>query len=184
MRVVMAGVAGVGKSTILDIVSKKTQYDVINYGTLMFEMARELNLVEDRDQIRKLSVDTQVNLQKKASNVIGKMDNVIVDTHMAIRSPKGYLPGLPEWVVRELKVSSYFLIEADPKIIKERRSRDLTRHRDEDTIEMINEHQHVNRYFAIAYSVYTGATISFIDNPEGKPEIPSEAIVKSLMPHD
>ncbi|MHB8396147.1 MAG: adenylate kinase [Thermoplasmataceae archaeon] len=184
MRVVMAGVAGVGKSTILALVSKKTQYDVVNYGTLMFEMAKELNLVTNRDELRKLSVDTQVNLQKKASAVIGKMDNVIIDTHMAIKSPKGYLPGLPEWVVRELKVSSYFLIEADPTVIKERRSRDSSRNRDEDSIEMIAEHQHVNRYFAVAYSVFTGATISFIDNPEGNPEIPSDIIIRSLVSHE
>ncbi|MCL4328802.1 MAG: adenylate kinase [Candidatus Thermoplasmatota archaeon] len=184
MRAVMAGVAGVGKSTVLGIVSKKIQYDVVNYGTLMFEMAKELNLVADRDQIRKLSVDTQINLQKKASSIIGKMDNVIIDTHMAIRSPKGYLPGLPEWVVRELKVSSYFLIESDPALIKERRSRDDNRKRDSDTVEEIAEHQMVNRYFAVAYSVFTGATIRFVDNPEGKPENPSDIIVQSLVQHD
>ncbi len=36
MRVVISGVAGVGKSTVLAIVSKQTHYDIINYGTLMF----------------------------------------------------------------------------------------------------------------------------------------------------
>lgn len=59
MRVVISGVAGVGKSTVLEIVSKSTQYDIVNYGTLMFEMARELNLVQNRDELRKLAVDTQ-----------------------------------------------------------------------------------------------------------------------------
>jgi adenylate kinase len=180
MRVVISGVAGVGKSTVLEIVSKGTQYDVVNYGTLMFEMARELNLVQNRDELRKLAIDTQINLQKKASSAIGKMDNVIIDTHMAIRSPKGYLPGLPEWVVRELRVSMFFLLEADSRLIRSRRMKDPTRHRDNETEEEISEHQSVNRYYAVAYSVFTGATVNFVVNPEGTPDFAANKIIKEL----
>lgn len=180
MRVVIAGVAGVGKSTVLDLVSKRSQYDIVNYGTLMFEMAKEIKLIENRDQLRKLPVDTQINLQKKASAAIGKMDNVIIDTHMSIKSPNGYLPGLPEWVIRELKVSAYYLIEADPDLVLRRRSKDVTRNRDADSEQDIMTHQHVNRYFAVAYSVYSGATVSFVNNPEGKPEEAAELIIGGL----
>ena len=184
MRVVIAGVAGVGKSTVLDLVSKGTDYDIINFGTLMFEMARDINLVSNRDELRKLNVDTQINLQKKASAAIGKMDNVIVDTHLSIKSPRGYLPGLPEWVIRELKIAAYFLIEADSALISGRRNMDSTRVRDEDSEPSIREHQEVNRYYAAAYSVYTGATVNFIENPEGKPNIAADNIIKRLMPDD
>lgn len=184
MRVVIAGVAGVGKSTVLDLVSKGTNYDVVNFGTLMFEMAQEIGLVSSRDELRKLGVDTQINLQKKASSAIGKMDYVIIDTHMAIKSPKGFLPGLPEWVIRELKVSSYFLIEADPNLIKMRRNSDDSRMRDEDSVEQIREHQEINRYYAVAYSVYTGATVNFIENPQDKAEIAADNIIRRLMLSD
>lgn len=182
MRVVITGVAGVGKSTVLDLVKKKTEYEIINFGTLMFEMAKEISIVSNRDELRRLPVDTQINLQKKASAAIGKMDNVVVDTHMTIRTPDGYMPGLPEWVIRELKVSSYFLIEADSALIQGRRNADPSRKRDEDTFESIREHQEVNRYYAAAYSVYTGATVSFLENIEGKPEIAAQNIVRRLMP--
>lgn len=182
MRVVITGVAGVGKSTVLDIVRKNTDYEIINFGTLMFEMAKDVNLVKDRDELRKLPVDTQINLQKKASAAIGKMDNVVVDTHMTIKTPNGYMPGLPEWVIRELKVSSYFLIEADPDLILKRRNLDPTRKRDEDTVENIKEHQAINRSYAAANSVYTGATVSFLQNEEGKPEIAAHNIVRRLNP--
>lgn len=180
MRAVIAGVAGVGKSTVLELVSKRSHYDIVNYGTLMYEMAKEIKLVEDRDELRKLSVNTQINLQKKASSAIGKMDNVIIDTHMSIKSPNGYLPGLPDWVLRELKVSAYFLVEADPDLIYERRSNDPTRKRDEDTRDDIVEHQTVNRGYAIAYSVYTGATVMFVNNPEGDPGYAADRILKVL----
>ncbi len=173
-----------GKSTVLELVRKRTNYDIINFGTLMFEMARSIDLVRDRDELRKLPVDTQINLQKKASAAIGKMDNVIIDTHMTIKTPDGYLPGLPEWVIRELKVSAYYLIEADPDQILKRRNLDSTRRRDSDTVEDIREHQEVNRYYASSYSVYTGATIRFILNVDGKPDIAAENIVRRLMPHD
>jgi len=33
MRVVISGVAGVGKSTVLEIVKKRSNYDIINFGT-------------------------------------------------------------------------------------------------------------------------------------------------------
>ncbi|MCL4334716.1 MAG: adenylate kinase [Candidatus Thermoplasmatota archaeon] len=180
MRIIIAGVMGVGKTTVLELVSKKSQYDVISYGTLMFELAKEINLVENRDQLRKLPVDTQINLQKKASSAIGRMDNVIIDTHMSIKSPNGFLPGLPEWVLRELKVSAFYLVEADPKLILERRRRDGTRNRDNDTIEDITNQQNINRYYAVAYSVYTGATVMFVNNPEGSPEIAAGKILEGL----
>ncbi len=104
--------------------AKRSKYEIVNFGTLMFEMAKDIGLVSNRDEIRKLPVDTQINLQKKASSAIGRMDDVIVDTHMSIKSKNGYLPGLPEWVLRELKIASYFLIEADPVLIKRRREMD------------------------------------------------------------
>ncbi len=180
MRVVISGIPGVGKSTILDMVSKKSMYEIINFGSLMFDMARDLDLVKSRDDIRKLDVDTQRNLQKKTSNQLGKMDNIIIDTHMSIKSRAGYLPGLPAWVLTELMVSSYFLIESSPAEIKRRRDNDPTRSRDEDTVDDIEEHQQVNRYYAVAYSVYSGATIKYIYNPDNHPEIAAENILRGL----
>ncbi|AAT43249.1 adenylate kinase [Picrophilus oshimae] len=180
MRVVIAGVAGVGKSTVLDIVSSRSGYTVKNFGSVMLDLAISSNLVKDRDEIRKLPVERQIELQRSASQKLGTMDNIIIDTHMSIKSPGGYLPGLPEWVLRELNVSSYFLIEADPKEIKKRREEDPTRHRDDDTIDDIYEHQMVNRQFAISYSVFSGATVNFITNPTGHPELAAENIIRRL----
>ncbi len=180
MRVVISGIPGVGKSTVLDLVSKKSQYEIINFGTLMFDMAKDLELVNSRDDIRKLDIDTQKDLQKKASNKLGNMDNIIIDTHMSIKSPSGYLPGLPLWVLTELMVSAYFLIESKPEEIESRRYNDKERKRDDDTVEDINEHQQVNRYYAAAYSIYSGATIKFIYNPDNHPEIAAANILEGL----
>ena len=181
MRVVVSGIPGVGKSTIIDLLRKKTDYEVINFGTLMYEMAREIDLVKSRDDLRSLPIDTQINLQKKASSAIGKMENVIIDTHMTIKTPDGYMPGLPEWVLRELKCSAYFVIEADPESIKARRSSDNSRSRDSEPLESIIEHQTINRSFAASYTIYTGATVTFVKNEDGKAELAAQNIVRRLM---
>ncbi len=178
MRVVIAGVAGVGKSTVLAEIKKGTSYDIINFGTLMYEMAKSLELVQSRDDIRHLNVETQMNLQKKAANAIGQMDNVIIDTHMSIRGKQGFLPGLPEWVIRELKVSSYFLLEADPAEIFKRRQSDSSRTRDGETLEEIALHQELNRMFAVSYAIYTGATVSIIRNNDTRVKEASEEILR------
>ena len=80
------------------------------------------------------------------------MGNVIVDTHCTIKTPQGYMPGLPEWVLRELKPTSIVLVEADPGEIYGRRARDTTRNRDPDSKEQIAEHQFMNRAAAMAYA--------------------------------
>ncbi len=67
----MVGIPGVGKSTLLttmvDILKDhKKNVIVINYGTLMFDVAKE-NGLENRDDLRKLSVIEQQRLQKIAA---------------------------------------------------------------------------------------------------------------------
>ncbi|KAA8922889.1 adenylate kinase [Thermoplasma sp.] len=180
MRSVITGVAGVGKTTVLDIVSRQTGINMVNYGTLMFELAKKRGLVDNRDQMRKLSRDIQIDLQKNAAMEIGKMDNVIVDTHMSIKTPFGYLPGLPEWVLREINASIFIIVEADPELILSRRRNDPTRARDEDSIESIREHQEINRAFAAAYSVFSGATVKIVTNEEGKPDKAAQDIIKVI----
>ncbi len=180
MRIIVSGIPGVGKSTVIGMVEEKSEYRVINFGTLMFEMGKELNLVENRDEIRKLNISEQIDLQKKAAIKLGQMNNIIIDTHMSIKSPKGYLPGLPQWVLNELNVSSYFLIESTAEEILKHRSKDPTRARDDDTMDDIKEQQEINRYYAVAYSVYSGATVNFIYNPDNHPEMAAENIIRRL----
>ena len=74
----MVGIPGVGKSTLLttmvDILKDhKKNVIVINYGTLMFDVAKE-NGLENRDDLRKLSVIEQQRLQKVAAEKIATHD--------------------------------------------------------------------------------------------------------------
>ncbi len=167
MRIVVTGVPGVGKSTIMDGVSKITGMKIVNYGDVMLEIAKGMG-VKNRDEIRKLPAEKQREIQRRAGEEIGKMENVIIDTHMSIKTPSGYLPGLPEWVLREIKPSMLVLIEANPEDIYARRSRDTTRARDNESQESIRIQQEINRSFATSCSVLSGATVVIIKNEEGK----------------
>ena len=179
MRIVVTGVPGVGKSTIMDGVAKNIDYKIVNFGDIMLEKAREIG-VKNRDEIRKLTVDKQRELQRLAGEYIGKMDNVIVDTHMSIKTPAGFLPGLPEWVLKALKPSMLVLIEADPKSIMSRRNKDSSRYRDNEQEFDIETHQNMNRYFASACATLTGATVVIIKNEEGKINETVESLLKMI----
>ncbi|MBR9679454.1 MAG: AAA family ATPase, partial [Candidatus Altiarchaeota archaeon] len=49
MRILMLGVPGVGKSSVVNGVVEQG-YELVNYGTIMFELAKRDGLVETRDE--------------------------------------------------------------------------------------------------------------------------------------
>ncbi len=179
MRIIVTGVPGVGKSTVMDGVSKNTGMKIVNYGDVMLEMAKTMG-VKNRDEIRKLPAEKQREIQKKAGEELGKMDNVIIDTHMSIKTPSGYLPGLPEWVLREIRPSMLVLIEANPNDIYSRRNRDDTRLRDMESADDIRIQQDLNRSFASACAVISGATVVIVKNEEGKVDKAVEDLVRMI----
>jgi adenylate kinase len=162
--IVVTGIPGVGKTTVMKKAAEGMDINFVTFGTVMIEIAQEMKLVKDRDEIRKLTLEQQKKLQIKTAEKIAKMKNVILDTHCTIKTPKGYMPGLPEWVVKKINPIAIVLVEADPEEIYNRRANDKTRNRDPDTKEQINEHQMINRAAAMAYAALTGSTVKIVFN--------------------
>ncbi len=171
-RVVITGVPGVGKTTVIDGAREKLReenidYTSINFGTCMFEVACEQGKVKSRDEMRKLEQAEQRELQKTAAQLIAKIkENVIVDTHCTVSTPGGYLPGLPSWVLEELKPDIIILVETDEDQILMRRMSDTSRERDMEGYLSIKEHQEYNRAMAASYSMLTGSTVKIIKNQD------------------
>ncbi len=165
--VVVAGIPGSGSTTVLSKALVGLDYVHVNYGDVMLEIAKGRGLVEDRDAIRKLSPDTQKEVQREAAKSIrerAEESNMIVDTHCTIKTPKGFLPGLPSWVLEELKPDQFVLIEADGDEILLRRIADTTRTRDTEKLADIDLHQQMNRAVSMAYAAQTGAIVQLIQN--------------------
>ncbi|MFW6121913.1 MAG: adenylate kinase [Petrotogales bacterium] len=162
--VVVTGIPGVGKTTVMKKAAEGMDIQFVTFGTVMIDIAKEMNLVKDRDEMRKLSLEQQNELQIKTAEKVADMKNVIVDTHCTIKTPKGYMPGLPEWVIKKLNPATIVIVEADPEEIYNRRTKDTTRDRDPDTKEKIAEHQQINRSIAMAYAALTGASVKIVFN--------------------
>ena len=162
--IIVTGIPGVGKTTVMDAAAARAGRPVVVYGTMMFDVASEQGLVEHRDDMRRLDPAMQRNVQQAAALKIASMGDIIVDTHCTIKTPKGYLPGLPAWVLDALKPDTVVLVEADAAEIAGRRANDATRNRDADSEAAIAEHQETNRRYAASYSVLTGATVATVHN--------------------
>jgi adenylate kinase len=171
-KVIITGVPGVGKTTVINEALKNlknegVEYQSINFGSFMFEVAKKDNIVRDRDQMRTLDRSVQKRLQQRAAQAIAQVSgNVLIDTHASVKTPAGYLAGLPEWVLREIMPDIIVLVETDNDQILIRRLTDETRSRDKEGSRSIAEHQEFNRSIAAAYAMMTGCTIRMITNAD------------------
>jgi adenylate kinase len=162
--IIVTGIPGVGKTTVMKKTAKGMDMQFVTFGTVMIDIAKEKGLAKDRDEMRKLTLERQKQLQIKTAEKIAEMKNVIVDTHCTIKTLRGYMPGLPERVIKKLSPTAIVVVEADPEEIYNRRAKDATRNRDSDSKEEIAEHQQINRAIAMAYAALTGATVKIVFN--------------------
>jgi adenylate kinase len=185
-KVIITGVPGVGKTSVITRAIARLEeegipYQNINFGSFMFEVAQKEGIADDRDQMRKLSKDAQKRLQQLASQAIARINgNIVIDTHASVKTPSGFLAGLPEWVLREIKPDMIILVENDEDQILKRRLSDLSRVRDIEGGKDIASHQSFNRAVAAAYAMMTGCTIKCITNADFLLDNAVEEMVNSL----
>jgi len=185
-KIVLVGIPGVGKTSLLtkivDILKNKNiKVNVISYGTLMFDVAKE-NGLQDRDGLRKLPISEQQNLQKIAAEKIATQSEeiVIIDTHAFITSTEGYYPGLPEHVLKIIKPSNFISVAAKPEEIYNRRMKDETRNRDNITLINIRKELEYQTGMISACAVITGRPVRHILNDEGKIDEAADKIIAAL----
>jgi adenylate kinase len=185
-RIILVGIPGVGKTSLLSkiveiIKNHDKSVDVISFGTLMFEIAKK-NGLKDRDELRKLPVSEQQNLQKMAAEKIAEHNEqiVIIDTHAFINSTEGYYPGLPEHVLKIIKPTNFVSVSAKPEEIYNRRMKDDTRNRDKITLTKIKTELGLQSGMISACAVITGSPVKHILNREGKIDEATDKIIKAI----
>lgn len=185
-KVIIVGIPGVGKTTVVSKVvemlkTKKISVSVSIFGSVMFEEAKKKG-INSRDDLRKLSVPEQKELQSMAAKKIASIsDNiVIVDTHAFIATKEGFYPGLPHNVLEILMPDSFIMISARPEEIYNRRMEDTTRNRDIVSIDSIKKELDVTSAMLSTCSILCGSPIKMVLNSEGKVDEAAKGIVSAM----
>jgi adenylate kinase len=186
-RIVVVGIPGVGKTTIVSSVKKtldekEIKTVVAEFGKIMLEEATKLK-IQSRDEIRRLSISEQKNLQNIAAKKISQIncDVVIVDTHLFINTKEGYYPGLPLDLLTNLKPTNLILITANPEEIYHRRQNDSSRNRDMVSIDSIKNDIDVSKMLISCCSVVSGAPFKILSNHENSIADCTEKMVSLIL---
>ncbi|MDH5771459.1 MAG: adenylate kinase [Candidatus Bathyarchaeota archaeon] len=175
--IIVTGIPGVGKTTVLKELVKKAgkkgvKLNVINYASIMLKVANEKGKNIGRDDLRRMPIDLQRALQMEAAEKIEKMiseaPETIIDTHMTIRTNNGYWSGIPLNVLKKLHPNLFVLLEAEPSEIVDRRLKDKARKRDKALIENVKEEMGFSRFLAASCATLTGAPVKILKNLAGK----------------
>ena len=183
---IVVGIPGVGKTTVITktkdiLLQSGYNTTVVVFGSVMLSEAKKMG-IGDRDQIRKLSLSGQQNLQNLAADYICsvKEDLVIVDTHLFIRTPSGFFPGIPQNVIQKLKPRNLILITATPEEILARRAKDESRNRDMVSIEEIKKELGLSISMISTISILSGSAFEIVDNHQGSSEDTASFIARIL----
>jgi len=185
-KIVIVGIPGVGKTSVVNKIAEKLNQQnksvsVHSFGTVMFEEAKKSG-VQSRDELRKLNVEQQKNLQKKATETIASSqeDVIIIDTHAFISTKEGFYPGLPNYLIQILKPTHFIAISAKPQEIYDRRTNDDTRNRDIISIGSIKKELDVQDAMLSSCSVLSGSPMKVILNDEGKVEKTADTVINAI----
>jgi adenylate kinase len=186
-KVIIVGIPGVGKTTIVSRIvellkEKKISVSVSIFGTVMFEEAKKTKGIQNRDDLRKLSVREQKELQAAAAKKIASINDeaVIVDTHAFISTKEGFYPGLPHNVLEILMPDTFIMITARPEEIYNRRMKDGTRNRDIVSIDSIKKELDVTSAMLSTCSILCGSPIKMVLNTQGKIDDAAKGIVSAM----
>jgi adenylate kinase len=185
-RVIIVGIPGVGKTSIVSLVAerlsiKELKATVAVFGTVMLEEAVKIG-VKNRDELRKLSLAEQRQLQEMAAKRIAQIKDsiVIIDTHLFIKTIDGYYPGLPMHVLDIIKPTHFVMVVAEAGEIIKRRKADKSRDRDIVSTQDIQYELDILRVMVASCSMLTGSPFIVIMNNDNKIENAVLDIVKVL----
>ena len=187
IRAAILGIPGVGKTTIIseveNILHKRgVEAETVVFGSLMFEEAKKRG-IKTRDDMRKLPIEDQRNLQNGAAKRIAEMRRriVIIDTHLFVKTCEWYYPGIPVNVTNIIRPTHLLLIIANPREILIRRQSDTARHRDLSTESEIQHEVDVSKTMIISSANMTSSPFTILKNEKDQATKVAQDIVRLLV---
>jgi adenylate kinase len=180
---IVSGVPGVGSSQVCEAARRHLDdsYELVNFGDVMVEEAIARGIATSRDELAGLAMHDYRVLQRRSAEEIDRRrrereGSLVVDTHLAVHTGQGFLPGLPEVVFRELRPNAFVLIEAEPETIVARREGSENREYRGDDESLVAFHSQLNRAAAMNHSIRAAVPITPVSN-EGEIEEAAERLV-------
>jgi adenylate kinase len=129
---------------------------------------------------KKLTIKEHRYAQHSAYEKIAKIRDkiILIDTHLSVKTPKGYFPGISDDLAKLVGLDSIVLFEFNPKDVIKRRKKDaklkkieaaevgtirIPRQREIETEAQIKEHQEFNRNYAFIVANVADATVKILD---------------------
>ena len=164
-RVMIVGIPGVGKSTVITNVFNLLSQEGIDtkiaeFGKIMFEQAKLLS-INNRDQLRKLSIEQQRSLQEMTANYINSLGNDVV--------------------INIINPSHLILITAKSEEIHKRRTDDNSRQRDLISIDRISDDLRLSESMISSSSIISGCPFYIIQNNTNEIEKATDDICEVIL---
>jgi adenylate kinase len=165
---VLCGQSGVGKSTVLSKVDEGDRgIAVVNFGQRILNVAKNHGLASNPEEVQGLSPEDLAKLQLEASEEIAEMGGrIVIDMHLTVRTPVGFIAGMPRKVADTLKPARIILLEEDPYEVLKRRMTGKDMKNVDESLKEIQEHMDFDRAAAISVAIDIGASVKIVRNDD------------------
>ena len=140
-----------------------------------------------RDEMRNLDVKTQKMIQDEVANSyiqeISANPNLhyLIETHAALKTQQGYLPGLTPEFMQKVKPDVYVIIEASAEQILARRMSDKNRKREHDkTLKDVQINLDTTRFYTSNFAVSTHSPMCIVENKDNGQDEAIEELTRIL----
>lgn len=147
----------------------------------------QANIKQAKDEIRNLNIRTQKKIQKAVAKYFKALiendprGNFLIETHAALKTKQGYLPGLPKEFLDATDPDIFIILEANADEIFVRRLMDKERKREHDkTTKDVQTNLDTTRYFASSFATQSHSPLLIVENKEKRMDEAAAEIAEVL----
>lgn len=179
-RVLVTGVPGVGKSTILQRLPADVRQSVINFGSLMLNVLSEP--ADSRDALRSLPAEDLLLIRDEAARRLP--DCCIIDCHLSIIRAGVVTSSIPSKYYEPKFLAGIVILEADPRVVLERRVQRPAREDAPQVARDVRTQQDRNRLLAKDIANRGGCWVAIVDANQEVDAVARDIVSRISIPQD